>query len=95
MTQRRTHSAELKARVAVEALKGQRTCNEIASDYGVHPMLVTQWKKQAIEGMQVVFTRPRSKGDSEKETLVARLYQEVGQLKVELDWLKKKSGRLA
>ena len=90
---RKRYTAEFKARVALEALKGIRTCNEIASDHGIHPVMVSQWKKDAADRMATVFTVPSSKQEAEKEAMTERLYQEIGQLKVELDWLKKKSGR--
>jgi transposase-like protein len=92
MTQRRRHSADFKAKMAVEALKGQRTANEIAGEYGVHPTQLSEWKKQAIDGLPMVFSTQRSKRLQDSETVMGRLYQEIGQLKVELDWLKKKSG---
>jgi transposase-like protein len=92
MAQRRRHSADFKAKMAVEALKGQRTANEIAGEYGVHPTQLSEWKKQAIDGLPMVFSTQRSKRLQDSETLMQRLYQEIGQLKVELDWLKKKSG---
>jgi putative transposase len=93
-TQRKKYSADFKAKAALEALKGQRLVNEIASELGVHPVQLSQWKKQAVDGLPDVFESPRRKGDTEAEALQARLFQEIGQLKVELDWLKKKSGRL-
>jgi len=92
MVQRKRHSAELKAKVALAALKGQQTLNELASLYGVHPVQVAQWKKQAAEGLPELFIGRRAAGESETEALQARLYQEIGQLKVELDWLKRKTG---
>jgi len=90
--QRRSFSADLKARIALEAIKGQRTIQEIASHYGVHPNQVTQWKRQAIEALPEAFADRRSKADESEEALKAELYQQIGQLQVELDWLKKKSG---
>lgn len=90
-TTRRRFSAEMKASAALEAIKGQRTINEIAADYGVHPNQVTQWKKHVLEQATTLFARPTA--SAEDETLKDRLYQEIGQLKVELDWLKKKCGR--
>ena len=89
---RRRHSGEFKAKVALEALKSQRTVNEIASAYGVHPMQVTQWKKQAIEELPQTLADRRSREVRSIEEERARLYQEIGQLKVELDWLKKRAG---
>ena len=87
---RKRHSADLKARVALEALKEQRTVNEIAALYEVHPVQVGQWKKQAREGLAELFSNGRVRVEKDEEALRDRLYQEIGQLKVELDWLKKK-----
>jgi putative transposase len=88
--QRKTYSAELKARVALEAIKAQRTINEIAAHYGVHPNQVTQWKKQALAELPHIFAERRTRMAQDEETLRAQLYQQIDQLKVELDWLKKK-----
>jgi putative transposase len=93
--QRNHYSADLKARVALEAIKGQRTVNEIASAYSVHPNLVAQWKKQALAALPEVFSTHRARAAQDEEALRAQLYQQIGQLKVELDWLKKKVGLLA
>ena len=88
---RKRYTPGLKVSVALAAIKGQQTVNEIAADYGVHPTQVAQWKKQVMEQAATLFTHPVSTPDHEE--LQARLYQEIGQLKVELDWLKKKVGR--
>ena len=90
--QRRSFSAEMKARIALEAIKGQKTIQEIASHYGVHPSQVTNWKRQAVEGTPSLFVDRRSQSGTSEEDLKAELYQQIGQLQVELDWLKKKSG---
>lgn len=90
--QRRSFSGEMKARIALEAIKGQRTISEIASHYGVHPNQVTKWKRQAVEAMPQLFADRRTQDGNGEETLKAELYQQIGQLQVELDWLKKKSG---
>lgn len=90
--QRRNFSAEMKSRIALEAIKGQKTIQEIASHYGVHPNQVTNWKRQAIEGMPSVFADRRTHPDTSEETVKAELYQQIGEMKVELDWLKKRSG---
>jgi transposase-like protein len=92
MTQRKRHTAEFKAQVALAALKGQQTLNELASLYGVHPVQVAQWKKQAASGLPEVFASRRAAAEQEAAALQARLYQEIGRLQVELDWLKRKSG---
>ncbi len=89
---RRAFSADLKARVALEAIKGQQTIQEIASHYEIHPNQVTQWKRQAIESMAQTFTDRRVRQDEADEALKEELYRQIGQLQVELDWLKKKSG---
>ena len=90
--QRRSFSGEMKARIAMEAIKGQRTIQEIASHYGVHPNQVRQWKQQAMESMAALFTDRRARDSEAEEALKAELYQQIGQLQMELDWLKKKSG---
>ena len=93
MTKQRNHySADFKAKVALAAIKGQQTVNEIASSYAVHPNLVLQWKKQALEALPDAFSSRRARAAHDEENLKAQLYQQIGQLKVELDWLKKKAG---
>ena len=90
--QRNHYTAEFKAKVALAALQGQQTVNEIAATYGVHPNQVLPWKKQALEVLPDVFSSRRMRAAQDDEALQARLYQQIGQLKVELDWLKKKAG---
>ena len=92
MTQRRRHSAEFKAKVALEAIRARRTGNEIASEYGIHPVQVGEWKKQALDALPQVFASRRAKDAKDEEALKAALYQQIGQLKVELDWLREKGG---
>ncbi len=92
---RKRYSAEIKAKVALEAIKGQKTTNEIAAEYGVHPSQIAQWKKQALDELPQIFLSGRSEQKQSDEALTNTLYQEIGQLKVQLDWLKKKSGRLS
>ena len=86
------HSAELKAKVALEALKGLKTVNELAGQYQVHPTQISQWKRQVQEGAKDLFGRGHGKGHQEAEAVQAKLYEEVGRLKVELDWVKKTAG---
>ncbi len=88
--QRKNYGAEFKAKVAIAAIKGDQTGNQIASTYGVHPNQVTPWKKQALGIIPDAFSSRQARQADEEELLKARLYQEIGQLKVELDWLKKK-----
>jgi transposase-like protein len=90
--QRRQYSADWKAKVALEAIKGQRTVQEIASHYEVHPTLVTHWKKQLLEGVAEIFSNGKRAAADADEDLKAELYQQIGKLQVEVDWLKKKSG---
>ena len=88
---RKPRSAQFKSQVALEALKNQKTANELASEYEVHPNQIGQWRKQLLEGLPSLFANGRAKGVQNDETLQARLYEEIGRLKVELDWLKKKA----
>lgn len=89
---RKHYSAEQKAKIAVAAIKEQQTVNEIASSFGVHPTQVSLWKKHLLSEAPLLFGSSHSKKSDDTEELQSRLYQEIGQLKVELDWLKKKSG---
>ncbi len=93
--QRKIYSADFKAKVALAAIKGQQTINELASAFGVHPNQVIQWKKQALEALPDSFAERRARAAHADEELKAQLYQQIGQLKVELDWLKKKAGLVA
>jgi len=91
---RHKFSKEFKAKVALEAIKGAKPLNELAQEFGVHPNQITQWKKKLLEVAPEVFGR---KKDREAEKVIEerdRLYKKVGQLQVEVDWLKKKTGHL-
>ena len=91
-TQRKQYSAEFKARVALEALKGLKTVNELASTYGVHPTQIAHWKHRLQKEIADIFSVRRDKRERDQEAFQAQLYQQIGQLKVELDWVKKKAG---
>lgn len=91
-TQRKQYSADFKARVALEALTGHKTMNELVSTYGVHPTQIVKWKKHLQSELPHIFSNRRAKHEHDQEALQAQLYQQIGQLKVELDWVKKKSG---
>ena len=90
---RKHYDPSFKGKIALELLKGLRTVNEIASDYEVHPTMIMKWKKQLLEGIPEIFSNRQSQGKKEKqsEELISRLYQKIGQLEVELEWIKKKS----
>lgn len=87
---RKNHSQEFKAKVALEAVKGVHTLNELASRYKVHATQIAQWKKQLLENATLCFERGRSGGVVDAEALTAPLYQEIGRLKMEVDFLQKK-----
>ena len=89
---RRNHSAQFKVKVSLTAAKGQKTIAELAKEYKVHPTQIVQWKKQLMDSLPEIFSVRRKKEQQEQELLTNELYQQIGQLKVELDWLKKKSG---
>jgi putative transposase len=89
---RKSHSPAFKAQVALAALKGDRTVNELAAHYGVHPTLVHAWKKQLLAGAEAVFANGARAAPAEDKS--AELYEQIGRLKVELDWVKKKAASL-
>lgn len=78
MARRRQHSGEFKAKVAVAALRGDRTLSELASTFGIHPVQITQWKKQALAELPEVFGTRRDREANDHEALKAALYQEIG-----------------
>ena len=86
------HGAEFKAKVALEALKGVKTVNELASLHGVHPTQISQWKRQLQQGSRELFAGARAKEAQAQEAHQAKLYEEIGRLKMELEWLKKTAG---
>ncbi len=88
---RRSFSAGFKAKVALAAAKGDKSLAELASQYEVYPNQISAWKKQLLEGMGGLFEDGRQRKLPEDEPQTAQLYEQIGRLKVELDWLKKKS----
>jgi len=92
MGKRRRFTAQFKARVAREALKEQKTLAELAAEYEVHPNQISQWKKQLLDATAEVFSARKASDRQAEEELKDRLYRQIGQLQVELDWLKKKVG---
>lgn len=92
MAQRRNHTGVFKARVAVEAIAGHKTVNEISTEYGVHASQIHKWKKQALEHLPEVLDDNRRTRGSTHEAMESRLYQQIGQLTMEVEYLKKKLG---
>ena len=91
---RKVHTAAFKAQVALAALKGDRTVSQLAGQFGIHPTLIHSWKKQLLTGVEEVFANG-SKGTAvDAEALQARLYEQIGRLQMELEWVKKKAARL-
>jgi len=90
---RRRYSPSFKAKVALETLKGEETIAQIAARYEVHPNIVTKWKKDLQDEAASVFGKDHARKKKEDENLIARLYQEIGQLKVERDFLDRALGR--
>ena len=88
---RKRYNSSFKAKVALEAIRGERTISEISSESGVHPNQISKWKKQALEELPDIFPGGRKKREHSSEELESELYKQIGQLKVELDWLKKKA----
>jgi len=87
---RNTFSAEFKAKVALEAIKGLKTINELAREFQVHPNAISLWKKQMLENIAEVFSNKRGPKTESNEELTDKLYRQIGKLQVELEWLKKK-----
>ncbi len=87
---RKTYSANFKAKVALEAIKGDRSLAELASRYEVHATQIGTWRKALVVGMPEIFSDKRRQKEANNQVETAKLYEEIGRLKVELDWLKKK-----
>lgn len=88
---RKSHSAAFKAQVALAAVRGDKTMSELASLHGVHPTLIHGWKKQLLANAEELFQSGARSSNAEHEALQAQLYEQIGRLKTELDWLKKKA----
>ena len=87
---RKVHSDEFKAKVALEAARGARTLSELGSMFSVHPTVISHWKRLMIEGVPGVFSSGRAAKERSEEEITSPLYEEIGRLKVEVDFLKKK-----
>ncbi len=90
---RRIHDAAFKTKVVIEALKGAKTLAQLSSEFGIHAQQITDWKRQVLDGIPSIFESPTSKpvlNIEQREQIEKPLFQQIGQLKVENDWLKKK-----
>ncbi len=87
---RKKFEAGFKARVALEAVKGEKTLNELSAEYGAHPNQISKWKHELLSGAAEIFGRKNGVENAVKEEQIDKLYKSIGELKVENDWLKKK-----
>ena len=92
MKKRKNYTKDFKARVALDAIKGQKTINELATEYGVHSNQIGQWKKRLINESAELFSQNRGRDAKSYEVEKDRLYQQIGKLQVEVEWLKKTVG---
>lgn len=92
MKKRSTYSGKFKSKVAIAAIEGRKTLSELASEFSLHPNQISQWKSQLLEKSEEIFSDKRKREKEDNSELIDELYRQIGQLKVELDWLKKKSG---
>jgi transposase-like protein len=93
-TKRRQFSAEFKARVVRAALREDKTLAQLASEFDVHPNPITEWKRQALDALPEVFSKKREHPQQDQQALVDRLYRQIGELQVDVNWMKKKSREL-
>ena len=93
---RRQYSAKFKARVAIEAIRGEKTLNQLGSQFGLHPVQIAHWRRTALDHIEDLFVDGRTRQGQDAETAADRdaLFEEIGRLKVELDFVKKKAGML-
>jgi putative transposase len=92
---RKQYDGNFKARVALEAIRERKTTAELASHYKVHPNVITKWKRHAVTHLPELFSDKRDRDHQDQEALQAELYRQIGQLTMEVDWVKKKSGLLS
>jgi transposase-like protein len=88
--QRRRHSAQFKFRVAMDAAREAKTIAQLAAEHGIHPNLISQWKKQLLDEGSGIFSKARADQQKRDETIQTELYEQIGRMKMELEWLKKK-----
>lgn len=94
MTRRRNHSPAFKAKVALEALKGEKTLSELSSQYGVHANQISTWKKQLLKASPDIFSGKTAASEGDHDKHIRQLHEKIGQLTVERDFLVKVSGKL-
>lgn len=92
---RKRYEARFKAKLALEAVRQEKSIAQLSAEHGVHSSQIAKWKKQLMEELPGIFSGARKKSDREAEELRDELYRQIGQLKVEIDWLKKKYIQLA
>jgi transposase-like protein len=91
---RRTFSSEFKSRVVRAALREDKTLSQLAGEFDVHPNQITEWKKQAIESLPEIFSKKHKHDQQDNQQLIDRLYRQIGELQVDVNWMKKKSREL-
>jgi len=90
MSRRKRRSAQFKFKVALEAAKGTKTLNELAGEYEVHSTQISEWKSQLLKDGAIIFSTTTARQEREQEALQVTLYEQIGRLKMELEWIKKK-----
>jgi transposase-like protein len=90
-TKRKQYSNEFKFKIALEAVKGVKTVSQLGAEYNLHPTQIGTWKKQLVQQGNTLFTRPNDRQQREQQDKEAALYEQIGRLKMELEWLKKKA----
>lgn len=93
MRKRKRRSAEFKFKVALEAARGTKTLSELSSEYEVHPSQISEWKTQLLKDGAGIFSTTTARQQRDQEALQAELYEQIGRLKMELEWLKKKAAQ--
>jgi putative transposase len=92
---RKSYAAPFKAQVALAAIKGDKTVNQLASQFGVHPTLIHGWKKQLLAGAEELFGDGSKTTTEDHQAIQAELYEQIGRLKMDLEWLKKKAASIS